>query len=394
MKRLLLFLVITALGFNCYSQIEFEKGYFIDNSDQRVECLIKNLDWKSNPTEFEYRLSENSEIKKTNISRVKEFGIGNVSKFIKDTVQIDRSGKDLSHMSREKSPLFREEVLFLKILVEGNANLYQFVDEGLLRFFFKMKDGKVTQLVYKPYMVSQFQKAENTQFRQQLYREMNGLQNAESIIENIDYETSELVRLFVRYNELGNSGYSNFEAKENERRDAFNLNIRPGIKTASLSIQNTIAPSRDADFGTRAGISFGIEGEFVLPFNKNKWAVILEPTFQYFKSELTTDVYVDYKSVELPIGLRYYMFLNKNSKIFLNGSMVLDFPFNAVLKPENGAEFEINSKPNMAFGLGYKFSEKYSLELRYHTTREILNGYASWLSEYNTLSLIFGYSIF
>lgn len=393
MKRLLLFLAITALGFNCYSQIEFEKGYFIDNNDQRVECLIKNLDWKSNPTVFEYRLSENSEIKNTNISRIIEFGIGNVSKFIKDTVQIDRSGKDLSQISKEKSPVFREEVLFLKVLVEGNANLYQYVDEGLLRFFFKMKDTEITQLVYKPYMVNPFQKAENTQFRQQLYREMNGLQNAESIIENIDYETSELVRLFVRYNEWGNSGYSNFEEKENEKRDPFNMSIRPGIKTTSLSIQNLIAPTRDADFGTKAGISFGIEGEFILPFNKNKWAVILEPTYQYFKSELTTEVYVDYKSVELPVGLRYYLFLNNNSKIFINGSMVLDFPINSVIKPENG-DFEIKSKINMAFGLGYKFRERYSLELRYHTPREVLNGYASWWSDYNSLSVIFGYSIF
>jgi hypothetical protein len=74
--------------------------------------------------------------------------------------------------------------------------------------------------------------------------------------------------------------------------------------------------------------------------------------------------------------------------------VVLDFPVNSVLKPENGDEFAVNTKPNMAFGLGYKFRERYSLELRYHTTREILNGYASWLSEYNNMSVIFGYSIF
>lgn len=393
MRKLLLSLVITLMGFNCFSQIEFEKGYFIDNSDQRVECLIKNLDWKSNPTGFEYRLSENSEIKNANLSLVKEFGVGNVSKFIKDTVQIDRSSKDLKQMSKERSPVFHEEVLFLKVLVQGSANLYQFVDEELMRFFFRMNDTEITQLVYKPYMVNSYQKAENIQFRQQLYNEMSGLENSGSVFETIDYETNELVRLFVRYNEWTNSSYSNFEEKENEKRDPFNLSIRPGIKTTSLSIQNLIAPTRNADFGTKAGFSFGIEGEFILPFNKNKWAAIFEPTYQYYKSELTTEVYVDYKSVELPMGLRYYLFLNNNSKIFINGSMVLDFPINSVIKPENG-DFEIKTKINMAFGLGYKFRERYSLELRYHTPREVLNGYASWWSDYKTLSVIFGYSIF
>ena len=46
---------------NCFAQISFEKGYFINNANQKTNCLIKNQDWKDNPTEFEYKLDENSE---------------------------------------------------------------------------------------------------------------------------------------------------------------------------------------------------------------------------------------------------------------------------------------------------------------------------------------------
>jgi len=40
-----------------YSQISFEKGYFINNTNQRISCYIKNSDWKNNPTEFVYKIA-------------------------------------------------------------------------------------------------------------------------------------------------------------------------------------------------------------------------------------------------------------------------------------------------------------------------------------------------
>jgi hypothetical protein len=74
MKKQLLFLLTAILSFNCYSQISYEKGYYIDNMNQKTNCLIKNIDWITNPTEFEYKLSENSESKKATIKSIKEFG--------------------------------------------------------------------------------------------------------------------------------------------------------------------------------------------------------------------------------------------------------------------------------------------------------------------------------
>lgn len=215
MRKLFLFLVIAVMSFTCYSQIEFEKGYFIDNSDQRIECLIKNVDWQNNPREFEYIL-EDSKITGTNISLVKEFGIDNVSKYKRYTVNIDRSGTDLSRMSTERNPVFKEEELFLKVLVEGEASLFRFIDKGLERFFYKMHDSEITQLVYKLYLANPNQKAENNHFRQQLMTELWGPDILENDFKNLHYETKELVRLFVRYNDLANSGYTNFSEKERE----------------------------------------------------------------------------------------------------------------------------------------------------------------------------------
>ena len=72
MRKQLLLLFATIFTINCYSQITYEKGYFINNSDQKVDCLIKNIEWENNPVMFKYKLSENSEPEIASIETVKE----------------------------------------------------------------------------------------------------------------------------------------------------------------------------------------------------------------------------------------------------------------------------------------------------------------------------------
>ena len=122
MKKQLLLFLITILSINCYSQIKFEKGYFIDNTNQRTNCLIKNIDWENNPTEFEYKLSKESKINKSTINLIQEFGIDNISKYVRSTVNIDRSSERINKLSNNKNPIFKEEQLFLKVLIEGEAD--------------------------------------------------------------------------------------------------------------------------------------------------------------------------------------------------------------------------------------------------------------------------------
>ena len=143
-KQLLLFLTVL-LSFNSYSQISFEKGYYINNNNQKTNCLIKNIDWKNNPTEFEYKLYENSESKETNIKLIKEFGIDNISKYVRNTVNIDRSRETINNLSNDRNPIFKEEEVFLKVLVEGKANLYQYDDGNLRKYFYNKENSNIEQ---------------------------------------------------------------------------------------------------------------------------------------------------------------------------------------------------------------------------------------------------------
>lgn len=395
MKKQLLFLLITVLSFNCYSQISFEKGYYINNSNQKTNCLIKNIDWKNNPTEFEYKLTENSESKKASLKLIKEFGIDNISKYIRSNVNIDRSSEKFSKLSNHRKPIFKEEELFLKVLVEGKANLYLFEDGNLIRYFYNKGDTDIEQLVFKSYKTSNYKIGKNNSFKNQLWTNLKCPDFKISKVENLDYQKNDLINFFVEYNECNGEKSIIYEKKQ--KKDLFNLSIRPGFNSSSLSIQNSVSSSRDTDFDNEFGFRFGIEAEFIMPFNANKWSLIIEPTYQYFKSEKeirNQTVIADYKSIEIPFGIRHYFFLNENSKIFINGSYILDLSSDSIIDFSSGTDLEINTRNNLAFGMGYKYNEKYSLELRYQTSREILSDYIAWSSDYSTLSVIFGYSLF
>lgn len=382
-------------GASAFSQIVFEEGYFIDESNQKINCQIKNVDWRNNPTKFSYRLSPNEPVETATLESIVEFGINNASRYVRAKVMLDRSSNVSRNLTEFRNPEFQEELLFLKVLIEGDASLYLFVDGSITRFFYSVQGSKISQLIHKKYLKGQ-NIGFNNYFRQQLYNDLNCEKKDEKDFENIRYNSEELEETIVAYNNCKGSASRKYGIKEKE--DFFSLTLRPGIRTSSLSIQNSVVTStRSTNFDSELSFQFGIETEFSLPFNKGKWSIIIEPTYQYFKSEqsITRDVSrVNYSSIEFPVGVRHYFFLTKNSKVFINCSGMIDFDLNSSIDFNSGAKLEITSTPNVAFGFGFKHNDKYGLELRYQIPRKVLNDYIAWDSDYQVVSFIFGFSIF
>ena len=408
MKKQLLLLLTTIISLHCYSQISFEKGYYIDNDLQKISCLIKNNDWKNNPTEFEYKLSENSESKKADIKLIKEFGVNNISKYIRANVKIDISSNLIAQLSNEKKPLFKQKTVFLKVLVEGKSNLYEYVEGNLRKYFYRKEDLKIEQLIFKKYRTKESNIGENNRFRQQLWANLKCSSIKMSKIKNVYYTKNDLVKFFTEYSKCNNDNVINFEPQE--KRDLFNLTIRPRLNNSSLELHNSLSTSRDTKLDSKTGFGFGLELEYILPFNKNKWTVAIEPTYQSYKAQKTTNVTtvsggklitdVNYKSIEIPVSFRHYLFLNNNSKLFINVTHVFGLSSNSSIdfKRADNSNLESlaiqNTRKSLAFGLGYKLKDKYVIEMRYLMSRELLSNHSYWESDYKTFSLIFGYSFF
>ena len=418
MKKHFLLLLTILFSINCFSQITFESGYYIDNSGTKIDCLIKNVDWKNNPTEFEYQPSAGSATKIADITSVSEFGIYNSSKYLRKTVMMDRSRSDVNHLSEDKNPVFNEEQIFLKVLIEGQASLFSYTDGTLRRYFYGMNDSAIEQLVYKEYLNKSNLRTnkgsnqslllgKNNQYKQQLWNNLKCSTITIKTVERLEYKKNSLVSFFSLFNECNDFNFTNYE--ENKKHKFFGLAIRPRLNYSSLSITNSHSSPSIIDFENKLSYGIGIEAEFILPFNKNKWAISIETIYQNYKANTTADVAtvsggklisnVDYSSIEIPVGLKHCLYLNNNSKLHLSIAFIFDSSSSSQveIKRTDGSLFnsyDIKTRNNLALGIGYKMNNKYGVELRHNFGREILSLYSQMSSSYQTISLIFGYSIF
>jgi hypothetical protein len=337
---------------------------------------------------------------------VAEFAVHSEFKYERHSVLIDRSSDSMKNMSTEKDPIFTEEQLFLKVLMEGNANLYYYESANLRRFFFKTQDSEIEQLVYKRYRTANSENAYNNKFRQQLYVSLKCDKISVQKIENLGYRKSDLVSVFELFNQCEKVEYEAFKKISTE--NLIHITLRPGIKSSSLAIKNNGYPLNNTDFGNEISFRLGVEFEYILPFNKNKFALIFEPGYQYFSSEKeitytktltfseTTVVTSDYSSVELPIGFRYYSFINDNSKLFFDAQIVIGIPLSKTIQAERPEliYLETRTSNNLAFSVGYNYAKKYSVALQYQTNRNLFVAYNYWNSDYKSIALIFGYTLF
>lgn len=403
MKKISLLIGLLAAGMQ-YAQITFEKGYFINNAGERTEVLIKNLDWKNNPTEFEYKIDGSSDVKKENIKNIQEFGIDSLERYVRKTIMIDRSSDHLNRLSETKEPQFKEETLFLKYLVEGKSNLFYYENGDTRRFFYSTDGDNVKQLIYKPYAINESQIGYNEDYKKQLSESLTCGVDLK-MIKKTDYEPTDLTKIFITNNECS-TGQSLIYGQTKGKKDLFNLTIRPGVNFSTVENNYHYYSVNDqTKFDSKAAFRIGAELEFILPFNKNKWALFAEPTYQYYKNNTEVSIMdgsyngkkskrsVDYKSLEIPFGVRHYFFINKQSKVFVNATYVIDFDFNSAITYDQ-TDFKISSGNNFAFGAGYKYNDKYSVEFRMGMSRNLLRNYFNFASDYRTISLILGYTLF
>jgi hypothetical protein len=191
----------------------------------------------------------------------------------------------------------------------------------------------------------------------------------------------------------------------------FNLNLRPGVNFYS-PLKTTYFIGNN-EFPSKTNYRIGIEAELILPFNKYKWAILFEPTYASYNSKKITaptgsDLYnmsmENYSFINLPIGIRHYMYLNDKSKFFVNAqvnvltlksgkSKTIDVDYEGYVFDQ--AEMSQNQVfKSFSFGAGYNYNSKFSIELRYNTNYNILKKQESQTAELSYTSVILGYNVF
>lgn len=396
MTKPLLTLLFCCLCLKVNAQIEFEKGYFITTTNERIDCLIKNVDWKNNPNEFIYKVSEEANPQTKTAREITEFKVGN-HKFIKSAVQINRSSDVAGRLEGTREVKSEEEELMLRPLIEGSANLYYYEEGNLRRFFYAKENVQPKLLVYKRFRKPDNRIGENNTYKQQLWNDLKCDHISKRFIDRTSYKTSSLTNLFVAYNKCSDANWVGSETKE--KKDYFNISLRPGINFSSLDVNRL---DRSVSYESSVNLRIGLEFEFILPFNKDKWSLLFEPTYRNYQSTTTQNLSfspdliildADYASVEFSAGIRHYSFISENSVLFYSGYMLNDMELNSSVSTLllSRSRLEINPFSNFAVGLGYKLLGKFSLEFRYDFPREILRA-DPYSSDFKNFAVIFGYT--
>lgn len=413
MKYGLFFYLLVCYSYLVTAQIDFEPGYFIDNEGNRVDCLIKNVGWRDNPDQFEYRFREEDLSRTARLETVRAFGIGDYVKYIRYEVDIDYSSDITSELSMNNTPEFRQQTVLLKSLVEGKAGLFAYSKGQVKRFFFQKNNGNMTPLIYKRFLRENGQIGSNTQFRQQL---LGAVQcgNQISRLKKLSYKESSLLSYFLDYNTCEKSETTVF--KKARGKNQFNVTLKLGASNTNTTIEqdlsfSTLGTPRDvsADFPNIITPRLGLEFEFPLPVNNGKWALFADPFYQKIEgndminytvglTDVEIDVDFQYTTIEIPLGILHYFFLDNRSRLFLNVSFAfvmkldsrIDFESDTALG--NIDDLEINgSEEYLSLGGGYQY-KSLSIEVRYNSSRDLLGNNPDWVSKYSgNMSLILGY---
>jgi hypothetical protein len=394
MKQILSFTLLLCFILG-YSQIKYESGYYINAQNVKVNGFIRNMDWNSNPTSIEFKSSLDGESKIKTIQEVKEFGIYDKSKYVRFEVEMDRSSDELDNLSHQRNPEFKKEIVLLETLIEGKSSLYSYKESQFTRFFFQNEKEEITSLINKRYFIDVNKVATNEGFKNQLRAKVN-CNATDNKITSLRYNRNSLTKYFKDYNTCRNAEIIDYS--EIDTKSKFNLYGKAGLSFASLDIENSVLNNSYSEFDNKIVLKFGVEFEYLLPFQKNKWALFFSPTYKAYKSEGKNMLgdrksSVEYNSIELPLGVRHYFILNKTSKIFVHGGILWDMNLSGELQYHNYADkLDISSGNNFMFGLGYNFKSKITAEFNIFSARSILSDYANWSSHYNNLEFKIGYN--
>ena len=145
---ILLFLCCTSL---VGAQAPFTRGFIVFDSGNRQDVFIQNKDWRSNPESISYRLTSEGNIQTARMEEVESFGIESGDRFVRAKVRVDRASDITSNLPFGRNPEWSTETVFLRVLLESEATLFQYIDAPVTRYYYQKNGGAIEPLIYRRY---------------------------------------------------------------------------------------------------------------------------------------------------------------------------------------------------------------------------------------------------
>lgn len=341
---------------------------------------INFQDWKRSPKQIEFRNGDGTIT--FSPERLLGFTVGEET-YISRLTSLDVTEQNLNKMHPSTPVEFMDVHIFLRQLVEGNINLYEYFDYRSHYFF--EKDDVFRELNYREMLTDNLKLKPQKTFIGQLNLLLSDCQDVH-VKESMSYKKEQLVKLINEYNHCGDQTYVYKKKSEIENGSGAFI----GVGVTKLNLNTESSESAFVNYSPENNMSINFGGFYELFINKDlkKWSVLGELGFFTVKGDTEySHVYFelfDYhnrqqfeyqiSSVDFNLLIRYRFNTNNQKLIpFLGGGVGVNFTSGnlEVFQTKDGSDGTNHYKfepRKMNFGLslgaGLEVS-KFALELRY-----------------------------
>ena len=399
MTRFYFCLFLLGIGNYVFAQHDFQPGYIIKNNI-KIECLIKNEGWIKSPNSVTYKLDPSDDSKIAKASEIQGFYIENTKhKFV----------------SRYFQPVYHIPITynFVQVLVEGEASLYKYITAAEDQYYFETK-GQDFMLLHHEVRIEGSKMEEDYRFRAQLFELLSCVDFKKENFQKLEFKQKELMRVFNDFNACQGNDFTDLTIYKEKGK--LNLHLMAG--TSLFDVGSSSNSSATSEITSPSSILFkaGGELEYVLPIRNNKLSLFtgieysqneVEGTYKMIGVLPSTGVRVsvnttyeyEYDLLSIPLGIRFYMYLNPNNAFFVNPGVSYnyilsekEYNFNHISTNHTVGQGLLEDGLGFFGGFGYKFKSKFGAEVRYISTSNI--SIDEFSTKSTSLILLLSYNLF
>ena len=404
-KYILLLVIFSGIGLISTAQMKFVEGYIVNNNHQKTDCLIRNFGNAESSLKYEYQLKADKKIEKIELSKIEEFGVENEMKFVRELIKIDVAPKRITRLKDTVNRTKWEEGHgYLRILVEGKlASLYVYYDQGENLFYYKVGNSKIEPLIYKEYSLEMSpgiveQTLTNKAYIGQLQQNMP-CRDADEV-KKVSYTKKDLVKYFINYHICKGVEHNDFKSTQT-KKGSFRFKLGTNLNWIKMGAENNSDHLRIV-FPEKSIQGFGAEAEYLLAFNNYKWSLFAESNYYSYQTDYSDNALnsdhdgyvVDYKTIEFPLGITYYLNINSNHRFFVRGAFVPHLILSSsYILFHSPYQYKFAPSSRMMFSVGYNY-RRLAMEYRYYTTQDITQNLYKMGSDLSQSSLRLSFILF
>ncbi|WP_053972338.1 porin family protein [Mangrovimonas sp. ST2L15] len=378
------FLFITVL---LHAQNNFIPGSITTMDGTTRNGEINFQDWKRSPKQIEFRIGDENIIYTPDL--LQEFTV-NQETYISRYTSLDVTEQNLDKMHADTPVEFMDVHIFMKQIVSGTINLYEYFDSR--SHYFVEKGDDFRELNYRQMLTKDSKLRPQKNFIGQLNLLFSDCKSLK-VSNSLDYKRDDLIEVVEKYNHCGETEYT--YQKQNKVKS--NYGVFAGVGLTKLKFERTSGVFEG--FEPEYAVSYTVGGFYELFINNSleKWSVLGE--LGYFSVQDSYEysfVYspaLDYKShqnLEFDLSTIYlnlivrYRFNTNNQKIVpfleagpsfnyaLSGSLEVDQRKDNV-EVENHYVFDARDVIyGLQLGVGVDISQ-FNFGIRYIANTKVLN---------------------